>query len=251
MCTVTFIPRASGYALAMNRDEQRKRVAGLPPKLFREYGRAAIGPAEPTGGTWINLNDAGVTLALINWYSVRQQVKGNAVSRGTIIQKLRWATSSADVQAGLLAHSLTATNPFRLIGVFPSVKEVVEWQWDLQRLKRVTYAWQSSIWISSGHDEPGAQRIRTQVFQQALQQASAGSLAWLRRLHRSHAPERGAYSICMHREDAVTVSNTEILVKNGQGTMRYIAGAPCEGQPGKELSLKMQNRRPLLERAAV
>jgi hypothetical protein len=83
------------------------------------------------------------------------------------------------------------------------------------------HPWKTNIWISSGYDEPGAQAARSQVFRQALRQSSAGTLAWLRRLHRSHRPERGAYSICMHREDAATVSYTEIRSRPGRVEMEY------------------------------
>ena len=60
-------------------------------------------------------------------------------------------------------------------------------------------AWQSQQWISSGFDEPAAQRARGQTFQQSLEQKSLGSLSWLRQLHRSHGPGKGPLSTCMHR----------------------------------------------------
>lgn len=229
MCTVTFMPRASGYCLAMNRDEQRTRMAGLPPKTFRWSGRNATGPSEPGGGTWINLNDQGTTLALINWYSIPERVSKGAVSRGTIIPSLRWADTLEEVEAGLENHPLQRTNPFRLIGVFPQTGKVVEWQWDLKELKRIEHPWRLSIWISSGYDEAGAQRMRMRTFKKACRQASAGTLDWLRRLHRSHKPQGGPYAICMHRKDAVTVSYTEVAVTMRSGIMRYAGDAPCLG----------------------
>jgi hypothetical protein len=229
MCTVTFMPRATGYCLAMNRDEQRARPAGLPPKKYQRNGRQAVGPSEPGGGTWINLNDQGTTLALINWYSIPERVSMGAVSRGAIIQALRWADTPEEVEAGLESHPLKRTNPCRLIGDFPRAGKVIEWQWDLKELKRIEHPWRLSIWISSGHDEAGAQRMRMRSFKKACRQASAGTLDWLRRLHRSHKPRCGPYSICMHRNDAVTVSYTEIAVTMRSGTLRYTGHAPCLG----------------------
>jgi uncharacterized protein with NRDE domain len=70
MCTVTFIARQNGYALGMNRDEKVTRVTALPPARFCLAGRTVLCPSEPGGGTWIGINDAGSTLALINWYSL-------------------------------------------------------------------------------------------------------------------------------------------------------------------------------------
>ncbi len=82
MCTVSFIARRHGYLLAMNRDEQLTRAEGLPPKIVHVGERKVICPSEPGGGTWIAVNDAGVTFALINWYSVQARVQKNPVSRG-------------------------------------------------------------------------------------------------------------------------------------------------------------------------
>ena len=59
MCTVTFIARRNGYALGMNRDERLTRVAGLPPRLTHLNGHAILAPSEPSGGTWIGVNDTG------------------------------------------------------------------------------------------------------------------------------------------------------------------------------------------------
>ncbi len=69
MCTVSFIARKNGYALAMNRDERLTRVVGLPPPKKAINGLTIILPSEPGGGTWIAVNKSGVTFALINWYS--------------------------------------------------------------------------------------------------------------------------------------------------------------------------------------
>jgi len=51
MGTVSFLPRAQGFYLAMNRDEQRERVASLPPDIVELKSHRAIFPREPTGGT--------------------------------------------------------------------------------------------------------------------------------------------------------------------------------------------------------
>ena len=53
------------------------------------------------------------------------------------------------------------------------------------------------------------------------------SLSSLRRLHRSHLPKRGPFSICMHRPDAMTISYTEVAVSKQRATMRYKSAPPC------------------------
>ena len=227
MCTVTFIARRNGYALGMNRDEQVTRVAGLPPRLRRINGRQVLFPSEPGGGTWIALNESKATFALINWYSVKTRVKGGSVSRGEVVRAVCTAESGAAADRQLGNLPLHRINPFRLIGVFPESREIIEWRWNLKSLARRERLWGTQQWISSGYDESTAQLVRGRTFRVAQRQKSAGTLDWLRRLHRSHAPECGPFSTCMHRADALTVSFTEVVVSGRNGRMRYLAGTPC------------------------
>jgi hypothetical protein len=230
MCTVTFIARQRGYCLGMNRDEKLTRPTGLPSKKKRVNGRAVISPSEPGGGTWIAVNDHGATLALINWYSISARVNGHAVSRGEVVNSVSATMSPDFAETALRELPLNRINPFRLIGVFPATSEIVEWRWDLKQLVRKSLHWHTQQWISSGFDEPTAQRVRGRTFRLARQQTSAGSLNWLRRLHRSHSPHSGPFSTCMHRTDAATVSYTEVSTTARKATMRYYAGAPCQGK---------------------
>jgi hypothetical protein len=227
MCTVTFIPRPAGYYLAMNRDEQLTRVAGLPLAERIINGRRVICPSEPGGGTWIALNDSRITFALVNWYSVTARVKDNSISRGEIVNMVSASTSFDHANAALVSLPLKRVNPFRLIGIFPEAREIMEWQWDLKNLVRNNHRWKSQQWISSGFDEPTAQRMRSKTFRLAQREYSAGTLPWLRRLHRSHLPGAGPFSTCMHRADAGTVSYTEIGVMHNRMTIRYNGNAPC------------------------
>jgi hypothetical protein len=233
MCTVTFAPRPRSYAVAMNRDEQLARAAGLPPAHIMLNGRAVLYPSEPSGGTWMAVNESGVTLALINWYAVPARVKIHSASRGEIIKSAGAADSKYDVETTLAALPLARINPFRLIGIFPATREIFQWQWDLKNLAGKKHRWRLQQWIFSGWDEPGAQRERSQAFRAAQKQGSAGSLDWLRRLHRSHALLAGPYSTCMHRADAATVSETEVVVFRQRATMFYRAGSPCQPLTGR------------------
>jgi hypothetical protein len=228
MCTVTFSPRPRGYALAMNRDESRRRAPGLPPSETTRHGRRILSPSEPGGGTWIAVNDTGVTFALINWYAVPAPENSKPVSRGRVVNAVSPATLPVPAQSRLGQLPLKQIKPFRLIGIFPAAREIIEWRWDGRQLVARPARWKLQQWISSGLDEPTAQRLRGSTFRRALPQKSAGTLDWLRRLHRSHGPLAGPFSTCMHRADAATVSYTEVAVAPGRVTLRYHAGAPCD-----------------------
>jgi hypothetical protein len=239
MCTVTLIARKNGFALGMNRDEQLTRIAARPPSRRNLAGRPALFPSEPGGGAWIGVNDAAVGFALINWYAVARRVKNSSISRGQVVTTALSAATIGEMKALLKQLPLPRINPFRLIGVFAPNREVVEWRWNLKQLVTLRHPWASATWISSGFDEAGAQAARGKVFAEARRQRTFGRLGWLRRLHRSHQPERGAYSTCMHREDAATVSYTEIVVQPGTAVLRYKAGAPCEN--GRLKSYRLQS----------
>ncbi len=236
MCTVTFFPRRKGYCLGMNRDEKRSRVKGLPPAIHESQGRRMLYPSEPTGGTWIALNDQGVSFALINWYSIVARVESAAISRGTLIPSIGAANSPTMMDKYLSELNLKRVNPFRLVVVFPKLQEIAEWQWDLNRLTRKEHRWRAQQWISSGFDESQAQKTRGRTFKTALNQKTAGSLHWLRRLHRSHVPHSGPFSICMHRDDSVTVSYTEIYLHRTRTVMTHIRGPACSKSAKRTIS---------------
>jgi len=227
MCTVTLIAARHGYALGMNRDEQRSRVTAQPPAIHRLVAGRAMFPSEPGGGTWIGVSQEGVTFALLNWYAVTARVTSGRRSRGEVIPSLLGTRHPQATEIALAWLDLDRMNPFRLVGVFPASRQVVEWRWDLDRLRDVRHPWTNLTWVSSGMDEPGAQRIRGRTFREALLQPDAGHLNWLRRLHRSHSPEPGPYSHCMHREHAASVSYTEVLVGPRRVVMRGVMDAPC------------------------
>jgi hypothetical protein len=252
MCTVSFIPNSRGFYVAMNRDEKCGRAAALPPAIVDlAKGRVrpsggleaarAIFPSEPSGGTWIAANDAGVCLALINWHRIEREPKGEIVSRGEVIRALVGKCSSGEIAETVTALPLRKLRPFRLIAIVPAEKIVVEWRWNLERLIARKHGWRRQHWFSSGLDERRAELERAKVC------ATAGvtpgyNLGALRRLHRSHAPERGPFSICMHRADAETVSYTEVAVTPTRLTMRYKAGSPCSATLADTITLRIQKR---------
>lgn len=230
MCTISFIPKQAGFYLAMNRDERRSRESALPPAIVDLANRRAMFPREPEGGTWISANDAGVCTALINWHRIEHAPVRSITSRGQVVRKLAGKSSTGEIAAAVAALPLDRLRPFRLIAIIPSERSVTEWRWNLDRLSTCNHAWKSRHWFSSGYDEAKAERERREICASAEEQKSAGSLDWLRRLHRSHLPERGPFSICMHRSDAATVSYTELTVSGQRATMRYKPGPCCSNQ---------------------
>lgn len=227
MCTLSLVPKTDGFLLGMNRDERRGRAVGLPPVMHRHGEVEALHPSEPHGGTWIGINVAGLCAALINWYSRPQYPGEPACSRGDIIPRLLACSSREDMERSLNSLPLERLNPFRLFVMGGKSDTIREYRSDGHGIDRVDHPWVTSHWFSSGHDEASATATRGTVCLKASQEADAGTLPWLERLHSSHDPERGADSICMHRNDAVTVSMTIVEVSGNLAAMRYHSGPPC------------------------
>ena len=234
MCTVSFLPGRGGFLLAMNRDEKHTRAIALPLQPHLCGARLALYPREPDGGTWIGVNNAGLSFALINWYA-KPQKKTGRISRGTLIPALLAAKNFR----GLTLPRLARINPFRLIGVSPREKALKEWRWDGTTLQTMPLEWARHHWFSSGLDDAKANVVRDAAVTAAL---PAHGLEWLRELQRSHKPQRGAFSICMHRDDAATVSYTELAVTAQTARMRYTPGPPCAIKQGGAVTLTLQPR---------
>jgi hypothetical protein len=227
MCTVSLLPKAHGFYLAMNRDEKLNRSTALAPTIVDLESRRVVYPSEPAGGTWISTNDAGVCLALINWHRVEREPKHDVLSRGEVVRALASKSSTNEIADGIGRMPLRKLRPFRLITIVPSERLVTEWRWNLEWLTRRDHKWRPLHWFSSGFDERRAELARQRICDAAHTNRSTTSLNWLRQLHRSHSPKRGPFSICMHRRDASTVSYTEVAVSEKRATMRYKPGPCC------------------------
>jgi len=229
MCTVTFVPKRSGCLVAMNRDDLRSRERALAPEVRTVGSTQAVYPMEIGGGTWCGANAHGLIFTLLNWH-VAKGTKQR--TRGEVIPSVLPCSNLQDVESKLEQMRFDGMLPFRLIGFSTVEKAIREWRWNGTMLAQISHSWKLGHWFSSGMSDECAESTRRPVCVAAQRQASAGSAAWVRRLHRSHVPERGAFSICVHRPDAATLSYTEFLSTPRSTTVRYISGNPCERKLG-------------------
>jgi len=226
MCTLSFVPESDGYLVGMNRDEQIARGPAVPPERFPFEGGYAIYPRESNGGTWIAANSFGVTLALLNWYSVPSRAPKSR-SRGELIPQLIIGEDSASVQDGLAGIELGGVLPFRLFGIFPVEKKVTEWRWDQRMIAFAESPWTRRHWFSSGVSDEEAERNRGSVCS-APAPDGVPTREWLRTLHRSHENGPGPFSICVHRPNVLSLSYTEVSMRPNALELTYLAGSPCE-----------------------
>ncbi len=219
----------------MNRDELLSRGTAMPPRVDLISGTSTVHPVDVAGGSWISANEYGTTWALLNWNIKTESRKER--SRGEVVLSVAGAKRPSEVLKHISLAKLNGIDPFRLIGISSEAQEVTEWRWNGSELSPRTHLWEHNHWFSSGRSDELAAENRGKAFIKGCSLPDAGSLRWLRQMHRSHEPERGAFSICVHREDAATVSYTEIEVTEGNVRMLYRPGGPCSIAEPTEIKL--------------
>lgn len=229
MCTLSFIPDGEDFIVGMNRDEQRSRTPALPSKVHSQDNLLAVYPSEPSGGTWIGANQAGIVLSLLNWYGVdSRKLAAKQKSRGDLIPELIFERELFGVTTRLRKFDLTGVHPFRLVGISQPQRTVCEWRWDGRNLVDLVFSWTQKHWFSSSISDTAAEMHRGATCAAEALAADPRDPFWLDTLHRSHRPDSGPYSICVHRDDAATVSYTKVSFVTGSISMAYVSGSPCE-----------------------
>ena len=243
MCTVSFLPSADGFLLAMNRDELRTRPTALPPEYSQTGELRSLYPRDPGGGTWVGVNEAGLVFALLDWHARPSHGPGATASRSKLIPALLAAGSPQTAREVRCRLDLAALGPFRLVVAAAGGRRLEEWRSDGEGGCEVApLPWRRAHWFSSSFDEARANRTRTETCEREAWVSPARTLAWLHDLHRSHHPAKGAFSVCMHRANAATANCTELAVNASAATMTYSTGPACE--PGPRLCLTLPLRLP-------
>ena len=268
-----------GYEVFCNRDELHSRKPALPPVLVMRNGVRYLAPIDAAGGgSWIGVNEFGLTLCLVNHYPVTSSV---ATTRGDIIPPLREvSTASRDLQNTPFteeivrdaSHGGIALNEYRSRGLLltellsSASPEIVAtrlahetmaqyrsfillafalhepfrmfvWNEETLLAKRLTTA--ALPVTSSSFKTESVIASRRHVFNETVRAKESESPALLASFHRSHIPERSAYAVCMHREEAETVSFTQVRVQPGHAELHYLPHAPCAGSAAQRFNLRL------------
>jgi hypothetical protein len=243
VCTLSWVPSGEGYALAFNRDELRARAPARPPALREVSGLSVLTPIDgEAGGTWIAANALGHTVTLLNrWDETPVDPAGEFVSRGLLVLALSPLSGPRAVETMLDELPLPRYRPFTVVSMAP--RELPQaFEWNGRALTRAVIQVPGLARTSSGRDQAGAERVRDRVFRDAADREGGLTPETLERLHRGHDPERGALSICMHRDEAETVSGSFVQVDRDTIRFKYVEGPP--GEWGAETELVLQRVRP-------
>jgi Transport and Golgi organisation 2 len=222
MCTVSWIPSDDGYELFCNRDEQKTRAAALAPEVIESGTVRFIAPIDTGGGgTWIAVNQFGLALCLLN--GVGASCNSSLKSRGHVVVSLATAACVAEAYDRVSRTSLVDFAPFRLLFLQPG-RPVVVLAWDRHALSNDEQA--GRLLSSSSVDDSGVRQAREREFRRVAMTPEQ-HLAF----HGSHGEAASAYSPCMHRADAETVSFTRIKVSDSEVIVNYSPAPPCGRYP--------------------
>lgn len=247
MCTVTYLPRPSGFILTHNRDEAPSRS---PQSIVREAksdGNTLLFPRDiKAGGTWIATSRQGRTACLLNGAFVKHHHQPPyRRSRGLILLDFfEWEQPDDFFQQ----YDLEGVEPFTMLFFAQekhfessnisesSIPRVSEFRWDgQQRFFTPLPSNEAHFWCSSTLYPPAMQARREQVFRDWLAQSPHHSIT--QSLHPSITPSLHHSIISLHRTGSVgdpendyvmdragkvrTVSLTQVIVDEKNARMRY------------------------------
>ncbi len=225
MCSATWFQDGPGYQLFFNRDEKHTRKIALPPRLRSVNGVKFIAPLDSDhGGTWIAVNEFGLSFCLLNRYD--EFAAQPAISRGLLVLELIDCASTAEVQGKIAALNLSQFRPFTL-AVLSLGESAIVFQWTSSRLLFDLHGEEQLPLTSSSFETEIVTAVRKHQFTELRETAEKIDRKLLWDFHRSHQPERSPYSVCMHREDAQTVSFSWLNVTPERIEFHYYPHAPC------------------------
>jgi hypothetical protein len=222
VCTVSLVATLEGYRLASNRDERRTRPPALPPREHRLGDRRALFPTDPQGGgTWIGGNDAGLAATLLNHHPPAWRSAARALAtRGRIVPELLAAGTFDAALSAIDRIDAARFAPFRL--VVTDGARVAAVTSDGQTLSMHRPALDRPLmFTSSSLGDALVEGPRRALFDELM---AGGRDRWReaqRTFHRHQWEARPELSVRMAREEAMTVSYSQVEVGSGLVQFAY------------------------------
>ena len=230
MCTVSWIHAPNGYHVLSNRDERLSRKSARAPIIHEPVGVRFIAPVDGDhGGSWIAVNEFGITFSMVNRYRCchcSSERKHKPPSRGIFLNRLASCRSLEEAQRRFDTFALAVYPPFTVVVLAPG-KPSLLLHWTGRDSLIECNGDAAMPLISSSFDPRGVEVYRKRLFSTLVAERGCIDLQLLMDFHASHAPTPSAYSPCMHRADAVTVSFSRVSVADGVIEFVYFPAPPC------------------------
>jgi uncharacterized protein with NRDE domain len=233
---MTWFVKEDGYELFFNRDERKSRRRAEPPTIQTCSDVEYLSPTDTdAGGTWIAVNQFGVTVCLLNHYQFEQiATYKNWISRGEVVRQ--FATTKSLVEAQILFDTLDLEDyrAFRMFIIdIRGGNRLCVWDGHSARVECDVTKPKSSSSVDAKH----VKKIRKNLFDNLNLDESKRVRDYIN-FHASHLPKRSKESVCMHRDDASTVSLSHVSVSSREISFRYADGSPCNAPLGLPLTMK-------------
>jgi hypothetical protein len=173
-----------------------------------------------------------VGLCLLNGDADTRPVS-RRLSRGLLVRELAWAPSAVECVLWLKQLDLRPFAPFTLLVLEPERSTMLA-TWDGEGIAVDPSADSHMPLASSSYDAAGVRRFRTRELSRHTTPSAPVDPAALYRFHCSHGPGPDAYSPCMHRDDAETVSFSWVVVTRQETRFLYSPAAPCQWSPSEQ-----------------
>jgi hypothetical protein len=236
MCTATWILMDRGYELFFNRDELRVRGEAKRPAVTSIDGARCIYPEDAdAGGSWIGVNEYGFCAALLNYYG-NSTGDGEYISRGLLLTSLLSCKDRNAAAMKVRACDIPRYRYFSLLLFDPTGPPVmIRWCGSERGTEYIIDPKMPKTSSSYRTDEVVSSRKR--LFAEHYGSADRETLL---AFHRSHEPDRGPFSVCMHREDARTVSFSRIVATEEKVEFYYTPGSPCSEEASPAVAMELR-----------
>ena len=238
MCTMTWFASDNGYELFFNRDERISRSRAALPTKQTFNGVKCISPTDTdAGGTWIAVNEFGFTVCLLNHYQFQQiETYKNWISRGEIVKKFADSSNLFAAEKNFRLMELGDYRAFRMFIIAPDGNNrLLVWDGHKARVEVNVTKPKSSSSVDARH----VKKLRKSLFED-MNLGQSKKVDDYINYHASHLPSRSKESVCMHREDANTVSFSHVSVNADTVSFSYADGAPCQAPLGKPIKLELR-----------
>jgi len=226
MCSLSWFQTSQSIVICFNRDEQRKRSIAKLPQVYSNNDCKVLMPLDrDAAGTWLIVNEQAICICLLNLYENELKEErvvvelGEKRSRGLLVRELSDVNDFESFNQRLINKDLMLYLPFRL--VFISLLEKYQFVWDGKKLERQEL---SSFTSSTSYLSSKVLQKRQEHFAEIAEMTKESLI----NLHSKHSKGGDEYSICMHRDDAKTVSMSLIEINHKEINYQYWDGSPCE-----------------------
>lgn len=220
MCTVTYLPhRENGYFLTSNRDEAPHRAASGLEEVVLDKTRVLLPRDKEAGGTWIGVNEWGITLCLLNGaFEVHERQLPYRISRGLLMLDLLQHLRPLDV---FLSFNLDNIEPFTLVAASPDALWELRWNGH-SRFARSLDRHTAHIWSSSTLYHAAIRQRRAAWFYASTAALMPAEANRIMAFHKEGGEGNPHHDIVMNRNDLVrTVSITQVCREPGTSAVLF------------------------------